>query len=180
MWKVTTIILAACLVGTVAAQRSSGAATYLTASEIDAVRKNATGDIQMVVIDAGKYNIGLATMRRNSTGRPESPIVHEHVTEVYFVTDGSGTLSTGTATGAKPLPSDNQVVKAGPTSMGGTIENGQSRKITKGDFAIIPAGVAHAFSSIDGSIEYLMVRIDTDRVLPAGLVNDIVKKLRQP
>src|SRR5216684_4811457 len=39
--------------------------------------------------------------------------------------------------------------------MGGTIESGQSRKIAKGDFAIIPAGVAHAFSSIDGSIEYL-------------------------
>ena len=62
--------------------------------------------------------------------------------------------------------------------MGGTIENGQSRKMAKGDFAIIPAGVAPAFSSIDGSIEYLMARIDADRVLPAGLVNDIVKRLR--
>jgi mannose-6-phosphate isomerase-like protein (cupin superfamily) len=168
MWKVTTLILAVCLVGTMATQRTPGSPTFLTATEIDSVRKKATGDIQMVVTDAGKYNIGLATMRRNSTGRPEAPIVHDHVTEIYYVTDGSGTLSTGNATGAKPLPPDSQVVRvlAGPTSMGGTIENGLSRKIAKGDFAIIPAGVAHAFSSIDGSIEYLMVRIDTDRVLP--------------
>jgi mannose-6-phosphate isomerase-like protein (cupin superfamily) len=180
IWKAATIVLALCLAGTLAAQKSPGFATYLTASEIDAVRKNLTGDIQMIVTDAGKYNVGLATMRRNSSGRAETPIVHDRITEVYYVTDGSGVLSTGTATAAKPLPPDNQVVKvlAGPTSMGGTIENAQNRKLAKGDFVIIPPGVAHAFNSIDGSIEYLMVRIDTDRVLPAGLINDIVKKAR--
>jgi hypothetical protein len=44
------------------------------AAGVDSVRKNATGDIQMLITDTGKYNVGLA--RRSVTGRPESPIVH--------------------------------------------------------------------------------------------------------
>ena len=47
----------------------------------------------------------------------------------------------------------------------GTIEGGQSRKISAGDLVIIPADVAHSFSEITETITYLVVRID-----PEGLV----------
>ena len=48
----------------------------------------------MVMTDAGEYNVGIATIRRNSAGKPESGIVHAQITEIYYVTDGSGTLVT--------------------------------------------------------------------------------------
>lgn len=182
MWKVTAMVLAVLLAVNVTAQRMPATATLLSASEIDTVRKSERGDIQMLVTDAGKYNIGLATMRRNSSGRPENAIVHNQITEIYYVTDGAGTIVTGgMVTGAQALPPDNNVVKvlAGPTTMGGTIQGGQSQKIAKGDFVIIPPGVQHSFGSIDGSIEYLMVRIDADHVLPTGLLHDVIKKARQ-
>jgi mannose-6-phosphate isomerase-like protein (cupin superfamily) len=135
----------------------------------------------MIVTDAGKYNIGLATMKRTYTGKPESAIVHSEVTEIYYVTEGSGTLLVGGAvTNPEELPPSNRVVKelAGPTTMGGTVRGGETRKIGKGDFVVIPAGVQHSFSSIDGSIEYLMVRVDADHLLPAGLVHEIVAQGR--
>jgi mannose-6-phosphate isomerase-like protein (cupin superfamily) len=181
MWKATSIVLAVLLAASVAAQRAPTAATFLMAKEIDAVRNGTKGDTQMVVTDAGKYNVGIATIRRNSTGKPESGIVHAQITEIYYVTDGNGTLVTGgTVSGAQALASDSNIVKvlAGPTTMGGTIQNAASRKISKGDFAIIPPGVQHSFGAIDGSIEYLIIRVDADHVLPAGLVQELVTKAR--
>ncbi len=53
-------------------------------------------------------------------------------------------------------------------------------KIGKGDYVVIPPGVQHSFASIDGSIEYLMVRVDADKVLPAGFVHDLVNQVRKP
>jgi mannose-6-phosphate isomerase-like protein (cupin superfamily) len=182
MWKVSTVVLVVCFVATLTAQRMPIGAAFLTGGEIGVVREKATGDIQMLVSDAGKYNVGLATMRRKATGQPERPIVHAQVTEVYYVTDGSAVISTGgTVTDAQNLPADNNVVKvlAGPTTMGGTLHNAEKRSISKGDFVVIPPGVQHSFDSIDGSIEYLIIRIDADHVLPAGLLHDIVRSTRE-
>jgi len=176
-----TLMLAVCLLTNAAIQGQQSAAAILTSPEIETVRKGATGDVQMLVADAGGYNIGLATMKRTYTGKPESAIVHAKVTEIYYITDGSGTLLLGgTVKDAQALPPDNNVVRvlAGPTTMGGTVQNAELRRVGKGDFVVIPAGVQHSFSSIDGSIEYLMVRVDSDKVLPAGLVNDLIKQVR--
>ncbi len=40
-----------------------------------------------------------------------------------------------------------------------------TRKIKAGDVVVIPAGVPHWFSQIDGSITYVVVRVDPARVL---------------
>lgn len=181
MWKIVSVVLAGLLVASLTAQRPPIAATFLSNAEINAVRQAATGDIQMVIGDAGKYNVALATLRRESSGRQESPIVHEKVTEIYYVVDGSGMLLTGgTVTGAQASAPDSDVVKllVGATTFGGTLQGATSRKIGKGDFVIIPPGVQHSFASIDGAIEYLMVRIDGDRVLPAGYVHEAIRKMR--
>jgi hypothetical protein len=156
-------------------------ATILRGSEIDAVRAGTTGDVQMVVSNAGAYQIGLATIKRNSTGRPERPIVHSKITEIYIITAGSGTLALGgIVEGAEAVPADNDIVRklAGPTTMGGTLSAAEDCPVTKGDVIVIPPGVQHSFSSIAGAIEYLMVRVDAEKVLPAGLIHDIVRSLR--
>lgn len=70
-------------------------------------------------------------------------------------------------------PPDGGLVKvlAGPSTGGGDIQNGVSRKVGAGDVVIIPPNTAHWFSEITSDqIAYLVVRIDPHRVLPAGYV----------
>jgi len=40
------------------------------------------------------------------------------------------------------------------------------RQVKTGDMIVIPAGVPHWFSKINGSITYVVVRIDPNRTLP--------------
>jgi len=71
-------------------------ATDITAADVQTVIKAPTGggDRQMKVVDMGKYNVSVGVLRRGPTksGAPVNAINHEHVTEVYYVVSGSGTL----------------------------------------------------------------------------------------
>src|SRR3954466_9098323 len=74
-------------------------ATDITAAEVQAVLNAPTGggDRQMKVVDMGKYNVSVGILHRGKTtpGAPVGAINHEHVTEVYYIVSGSGTLLTG-------------------------------------------------------------------------------------
>ncbi len=50
------------------------------------------------------------------------------------------------------------------------------RVVNPGDIIIIPATVPHGWTDIGDHVDYLSVRPDPDRVLPAGYVNPIIKK----
>jgi mannose-6-phosphate isomerase-like protein (cupin superfamily) len=96
--------------------------------------------------------------------------VHFKVSEIYHVMDGAGTLVTGgTMVNAKTRPPDSTSVKLedGPGASGTSILGGVSRRIKAGDVVIIPAGVPHWFSAIDGSITYVVMRVDPGRLLAA-------------
>ena len=45
-----------------------------------------------------------------------------------------------------------------------------------GDVIIIPAGLYHGFSEVPDHIEYVLVRPDVEKVLPAGYVSPLLKK----
>ena len=120
------------------------------------------------VVDAGGYNVAVGAIHRPQTP-PGVAAVHFKVTEIYHVIDGGGTLVTGgTMLNAKPRPPDNESVRFedGPGASGTGIQGGVTRQIKAGDVVVIPAGVPHWFSAIDGSITYLVVRVDPTRVLP--------------
>ena len=158
-------------------------ATDITAADVQTVIKAPTGggDRQMKVVDMGKYNVSVGVLRRGPTkpGAPVSAINHEHVTEVYYVISGSGTLLTGgTVDGAKPLPADGEIVKiaVGPSNQGVFKQAAQSRKVGPGDIVIIPPGVYHGFTDVTDHVEYVSVRPDPDHVLPAGYVHPLLKK----
>ena len=158
-------------------------ATDITAADVQAVIKAPTGggDRQMKVVDMGKYNVSVGVLRRGKTtpGAPVGAINHEHVTEVYYVISGSGTLLTGgVVEGAKPLPADGEIVKiaVGPSNQGTFKQAAQSRKVGAGDIVIIPPGVYHGLSDVEDHVEYVSVRPDPDHVLPAGYVHPLLNK----
>ena len=107
-------------------------------------------------------------------------ISHDHQTENYIIVSGSGTLVTGgrIANGRKSAP-DSAVTRVlnGPSCSGVIVGDDVVRRVVKtGDIIIIPAGVPHGWIDITDHVDYLTVRPDPDRVLPAGYVNPAIKK----
>ena len=78
--------------------------------------------------------------------------VHETEAEIFYVIEGSATMVTGgKLTGEKRLNSEN---------LNGTgIENGSSRHIAKGDYIIVPQGVPHWFSKLDGTLVLMSLHV---------------------
>lgn len=97
----------------------------------------------------------LTTSYKIQTGRrvmPGNVEIHERDTDIFFVTEGTATLTTGgTATNAKPT---------GPGEIRGEkIAGGVPRKLAKGDVVVIPPGVPHWFSEVSGTFVYFVVKV---------------------
>jgi len=86
-------------------------------------------------------------------------LVHNELTEIYQIIQGSGMLFTGgAATEAKPVSDPPNL---GPTpSFYVTQQGGVTQAVKKGDVVIIPAGLPHRFSTLDGPIEYVIYRFE--------------------
>jgi mannose-6-phosphate isomerase-like protein (cupin superfamily) len=156
-----------------------GTATDVPNAEIQAtLAKTPTAkvsDQQIRVVNvADEYNVGVGVVHRSRTEGPQTAngIEHSQITEVYHVISGNATLVTGgTIENEKESAPTSPVVKVlnGPSSGGGAIVNGVSRKVGPGDVVIIPPNTPHWFSEITSDqIVYLVVRFDPHKVLPAG------------
>jgi len=118
-------------------------ATYKPGEELLAALQKAVdrgGMTSGAVSNTDQYRINL--VRRV---KPGAALAHAGNTELHYITEGAGTLVTG-GTIAKV---------AGGTA---TIENGETRRVTKGDVILIPASTPHWYKDVDGSITYLEVR----------------------
>ena len=67
--------------------------------------------------------------------------VHDKEAEMMYVIEGSGTLITG------------------GKITGTTIQGGDSRTVSKGDFLVVPEGTPHWFSAIDGSLVLMTIKM---------------------
>ena len=147
-------------------------ATYVSAAAIQANLNGAPNAAvnpspNIRVVDAGGYNVAVGAIHRPETP-PGVAAVHFKVTEIYHVMDGAATLVTGgTMVDAKTRPADSLSVRLedGPGESGTAIQGGVSQRIKAGDVVVIPAGVPHWFSKIEGSITYVVVRFDPNRML---------------
>ena len=91
--------------------------------------------------------------------KPEaSALIHDYVTETYYIVSGSGTIVTGGSLGGAK-PTDLTRVNAG-MSQTGTRIGGESTRVKPGDIIMIPAGTPHSFSQLDGPISYLVYRFE--------------------
>jgi mannose-6-phosphate isomerase-like protein (cupin superfamily) len=148
---------------------------YIPLSELQAYTKKAVAeklvDQQVRDIEIGKAHIGIGMVHRGKLDKPGSDSVAEHdlVSEVYHIIDGTATLMLGPdITNRQRRPASQLTVREfnGPGNNGTEIRGGVSYNLKPGDVVVIPAGTGHWFTKIDDHIDYLMVRIDPDKVTP--------------
>jgi mannose-6-phosphate isomerase-like protein (cupin superfamily) len=139
---------------------------YVTTSDIDAALRqmpasSTTYDKPIKTVDTGAYKVTIVILRRIPGKNPDSSLLHDRVTEVYHILTGTGTFETG-GTLMNGQPVDLTSEAAGPSTRG-TIQGGETRAIGPGDVVVIPPGVPHRFSHLDGDITYLVTRIEAPR-----------------
>jgi mannose-6-phosphate isomerase-like protein (cupin superfamily) len=148
---------------------------HIPLSELQAYTKKAIEekltDQQVRDIEIGKAHIGIGMVHRGKLDKPGANSVAEHdqVSEVYHIIDGSATLVLGpdiVDRQRRPVTLRTVVEYNGPGNNGADIRNGVAYNIKAGDVVVIPAGTGHWFTKIDDHIDYLMVRIDPDKVTP--------------
>jgi mannose-6-phosphate isomerase-like protein (cupin superfamily) len=84
---------------------------------------------------------------------PTKAEVHELFTDVWYVIEGGGTLVTGGTL-------VESVITAPGENRGRAIKDGNSRRVQRGDFAVIPAGTPHWISAVEGNeILYIVVKM---------------------
>lgn len=191
MTKVVSMVLCGTVAASVlcaqAVTENSGPkqATYVSAEEVQAVLKSLppAADKQIKVVDTGKYNVGVGILHRGKISpRADGSvpgIAHHNITEAYVIISGSGILVTGgTIEGGTEVPADGEIVRvvAGP-SVSGAVKTGFAKRPVKtGDVVVIPPDVFHGWAEVEDHIDYVSVRPDPNRVLPAGYVNPAIKK----
>lgn len=149
--------------------------TYIPKAELDAYTKKAADeklvDQQVRDINIGKAHVGIGIVYRLPITKPGANSVAEHdqVSEVYHIISGRGTLMLGPdITNRQRRPNTMQTVIEfnGPGNNGAEIKDGKSYDLKAGDVVVIPAGTGHWFTHIEETLNYLMVRIDPDKMTP--------------
>jgi len=145
---------------------SDAPATYVTTAEIDAALQQmppntTTYDKPLKTIDTGAYKVTIVILRRVPGKTPDSALLHDRVTEVYQILTGAGMFETGgTLVDGKPVDLTSEA--AGPSTRG-TIQGGETRRMGPGDVVVIPPNVPHRFSKLEGTITYMVTRIEAPR-----------------
>src|SRR6476660_8275835 len=137
------MILLAAAFGLIAEQQIA-AGTVITADDVAATLKqsiaNNVVDQPLKAADVpGGHKASLALLRR--TKAETSALIHKRVTEIYQISEGSGTIVTG---GSLENPTDTDLTRlnAGP-SQTGTHKGGEARHVGPKDIIIVPAGTPH-------------------------------------
>ena len=82
---------------------------------------------------------------------PQGASVHDKEAELFYVIDGGGTLVTG---GKLVNPTRN-----GDNLTAATVEGGTANRLSRGDFVLVPEGVPHWFSKIDGELTLMSLHL---------------------
>jgi mannose-6-phosphate isomerase-like protein (cupin superfamily) len=151
---------------TAAQAPSAGSASVVTAAQLDATLKQAIASntvdtmVKTTPIMGGNATVAVLHRVRAET----SALIHDHVTEVYQITAGSGTLTTG---GSLQNPTESDLTRLGAgMSHSGTHVGGTAQHVGPRDVVIITAGMPHRFSQLDGPISYLVYRFDPTPAKP--------------
>ena len=123
-------------------------ASQFTAADLMAAIATLPGDraaSSVRVFSLAPYNVNVE--RRLPV--PQGASLHEAQAELFYVIDGSATLLTG----GKLMGE----ARNGTNLSGKGIEGGTAQKFAKGDFLIVPSGIAHQFIDITAPITLMSI-----------------------
>ena len=95
------------------------------------------------VFSLAPYNVNV----ERRLPQPQGASVHEAQAELFYVVEGSATM----VTGGKLVGE----TRNGTNLQGKSIEGGTAQKFAKGDFLIVPSGVAHQFVDIQSPVHVM-------------------------
>jgi glc operon protein GlcG len=100
-----------------------------------------------VLVNMGNYMVHAS--HREMDGVAE---IHTLDTDLIYMLEGAATFTTGgNVPDAKPIE---------PNELrGSSIVGGESRRIVKGDVIVVPAGVPHMFTNVQGLLNYYVVKV---------------------
>src|SRR5215831_6655673 len=151
-----SIVLVALLSLSIWAQQPAGKAAptasavkIVSASELAAIvaKQPADKNGNQTFIQLAQYSVN---MEHRVIGQAAS--VHEQDAELFYVIDGAGTLVTG-----GKLVEEKRTNEANLT--GTSIQGGASRKVSKGDWILVPEGVPHQFPAVEGNLTLMSVHL---------------------
>jgi mannose-6-phosphate isomerase-like protein (cupin superfamily) len=127
---------------------------FASSAEVAALTAKAKAEIKpgqpllaLPIVQAAPYR---ANLEYRAGTAPAS--VHEKEAELFYVIDGSATIVTG--------GSLTEERRTNPDNRTGTgITGGTPRRITKGDFVLVPDNTAHWINGVDGVITLMSVHI---------------------
>ena len=136
-------------------------ATFVAAAEIESTLResiaNNTLDKRVALAAGARGTVRVGIVHR--TVQEPRALMHEELTEIYQILEGSGTLVTGGAMTECRAVADPP--NLGPTSsFYCTMTSGVSQKVKPRDLIIVPAGTPHKFSQLDGPISYVIYRFE--------------------
>lgn len=160
MRAILIVLVLSVMPAVTAGQQSSASAaapamkTFSSSADVTALiakakseRKEGQPIVSQPILQLAPYNANLEY--RASVG---NAAVHEREAEVFYVIDGSATMVTGGKLVKETRTNATNLTGAG-------IEGGDSRKVAKGDFIIVPENTPHWFSSIDGVLVLMTLHV---------------------
>ena len=112
-------------------------------------RKPDQANFVQPIVQLAPYNANLE-YRVSGVNAPAS--VHEREAEMFFVVDGAGTLVTGgTLRDEKRTNAENLT--------GSAIDGGTPRRVTKGDWVMVPEKTPHWFTELDGTLVLMSIHL---------------------
>jgi len=136
-------------------------AVIVNASELGATMRQSAANntldtkVAETPVKGGLIRVGIIYRERPET----RALIHQELTEIYYIVSGGGTLVTGgTAEDVQPVSDPPNL---GPTpSFFVTQIGGETRRVGVGDVVILPAGLPHRLSELDGPTSYIIYRFE--------------------
>ena len=123
---------------------------------------SAVGLAPLGAIRAGHDRIMIDVLRRAGT-TAENPVVHDLVTEIYTILEGSGQIELGgELVDPKPMLTNGKPTNPaniGPSRSATQATGGKVHSFAAGDQIMIPPGVVHRFVKLDAPVVYSVVRV---------------------
>lgn len=129
-------------------------ASHMSAAELSAAIVKLPADrpsASVRVFTLAPYNVNV----ERRLPAPQGASLHEAQAELFYVVEGSATLLTGGKLVGETRNGTNLAGKA--------IEGGTAQKFSKGDFLLVPSGVAHQFIDLQSPVHLMSIYLPNSK-----------------